>query len=85
MTKKCDICECAYPYVITIDKKKKPLNIPIRKWHDEIYNKYIIATKSVRYICCECLNRIVVNIQDEFGTNRILEDGKNGITFKTFE
>lgn len=77
---KCDICGNPYVYINTIDKKKKPLNIPVRSFYDDIKDEIVIVTKSVRYICDRCLDSLILNTK--FGTKKIVEDGKDGITFK---
>lgn len=79
---KCDICGNEYGYINTIDKKKKPLNIPVRSFYDDVKDETVIVTKSVRYICGRCLDSLILNTKTKFGTKKIVEDGKNGITFK---
>ena len=85
MKKKCDICgrnEIMLP-VYTIDKKKRGLNVPVKMFIDQLHGKFTIATKNVRNICRDCLYKIT--LPESTYQMKIAEDGKDGITFKTFE
>lgn len=79
---KCDICGTKDGYINVIDKKKKPLNIPVRSFFNN-KEEEIIVTKSVRYICGRCLESLLFDTKRRFGTRKIVEDGKDGITFKS--
>lgn len=84
MIKKCDICGNDYK-VYTINKKKRGLNIPVKMFINVVNNKFTIATKNVRNICIHCIYKVTIDGKDSIYGNKIVEDGKDGITFKTFE